>query len=68
VPPLYSKLLTDELDLSYNQNNLEIKEKLAENIKLNRIFFIILDIWTGINQKVFLGIIILVLFIIIFIY
>jgi hypothetical protein len=49
---------TDKLDLSYNQKSLEIKKELAENIKLNRIFSIILDAWTGINQKAFLGIII----------
>jgi hypothetical protein len=32
VPPLYTKLLTDELNLSYSEKNKEINEKLAENI------------------------------------
>ena len=53
IPPLYSKLLTDELNLSYIEKSLNIKEELQENIKSQRAFSITLDAWTSINQKAF---------------
>jgi hypothetical protein len=43
VPPLYAKLLTDELNLSYSEKNKEIKEKLAENIISQGTFSLTLD-------------------------
>jgi hypothetical protein len=33
IPPLYSKILIDELNLSYIKKSLNIKEELQENIK-----------------------------------
>ena len=56
IPPLYSKLFTDELNLSYIEKSLNIKEELQENIKSQRAFSITLDAWTSINQKAFLRI------------
>ena len=56
IPPLYSKILTDELNLSYIEKSLNIKEELQENIKSQGAFSITLDAWTNINQKAFLGI------------
>ena len=43
IPPLYSKLLTDELNLSYIEKSLDIKEELQENIKSQRAFSITLN-------------------------
>jgi hypothetical protein len=56
VPPIYSKVLTDELDLSYSEKSKEIKEELNENINSQGTFSITLDAWTSISQKAFLGI------------
>jgi hypothetical protein len=58
MPLLYSKILTDKLDLSYIKKSLNIKKKLKENIKSQGTLFILLDAWASINQKAFLGIII----------
>jgi hypothetical protein len=52
---IYSKSFMDKFNLNYLK---KIKKKLAENIVSQRIFFLILDAWTSINQKSFLGIII----------
>ena len=49
IPPLYSKLLTDELNLSYIEKSLNIKEELQENIKSQGAFSITLDAWTSIS-------------------
>jgi hypothetical protein len=49
-------VLTDELLLRYNENSSLIKNELFENIKSNGTFSIILDAWTAINQKAYLGI------------
>jgi hypothetical protein len=46
----------NELNLSYNQKSLNIKEELAENIISQGTFSITLDAWTSISQKAFLGI------------
>ena len=43
IPPLYSKLFTDELNLSYIEKSLDIKEELQENIKSQGAFSITLD-------------------------
>jgi hypothetical protein len=43
VPPIYSKVLTDELDLSYSEKSKEIKEELNENINSQGTFSITLD-------------------------
>ena len=56
MPPIYSKLLIEELDLSYSKKSKEIKEELAKNITSQGTFSLTLDAWTGINQKAFLGI------------
>ena len=56
MPPLYSKVLTDELTLRYNDNSNLIKEELSDNILSNGAFSITLDAWTAINQKAYLGI------------
>jgi hypothetical protein len=58
VSPLYAKLLTDKLNLSYSEQNKEIKKELAENIISQGIFSFIINTWIGVNQKAFLGIII----------
>jgi hypothetical protein len=58
MPLLYSKILTDKLDLSYIKKSSNIKKKLKENIKSQGTLFILLDAWASINQKAFLGIII----------
>jgi hypothetical protein len=50
------KTLKDELNLSYIEKSLNIKEKLQENINSQGTFSITLDAWTSINQKAFLGI------------
>jgi hypothetical protein len=47
--PLYSKVLTDELTLRYNDNSNLIKEELSDNILSDGAFFITLDAWTAIN-------------------
>jgi len=49
IPTIYSKSLTNELNLSYNQKSLDIKEELFENIKSQRTFSITLNAWTSIN-------------------
>ena len=56
MPPLYSKVLIDELTLNYNNTYNLIKEELQENIKTQGAFSITLDAWTAINQDAFLGI------------
>ena len=56
MPPLYSKVLIDELTLNYNNTYYLIKEELQENIKTQGAFSITLDAWTAINQDAFLGI------------
>jgi hypothetical protein len=56
VLPLYKKILKDELNLSYIEKSLNIKEELQENINSQGTFSITLDAWIGINQKAFLGI------------
>ena len=43
VPPLYSKLLIDELNLSYSKKSKEIKEELIENITSQSTFSLTLD-------------------------
>jgi hypothetical protein len=56
VPPLYSKVLTDELTLRYNDNSNLVKGELSDNILSSGAFSITLDAWTAINQKAYLGI------------
>ena len=43
IPLLYLKLLIDELNLSYIEKSLNIKEELQENIKSQGAFSITLD-------------------------
>ena len=43
------KILKDELNLSYIENSLNIKEELQENINSQGIFSITLDTWITIN-------------------
>ena len=46
----------DELNLSYIEKSLNIKDEFLENIKSQGTFSITLDAVTFINQKAFLGI------------
>ena len=43
IPPLYLKTLKDELNLSYIEKSLNIKEELQENIKSQGAFSITLN-------------------------
>ena len=43
VPPLYAKLLTDELNIAYLEKSKAIKEELIENITSQGTFSLTLD-------------------------
>jgi hypothetical protein len=56
VPPIYPKLLNDELNSLFLIKQLQIKSELQEQIKTNGSFSLTLDAWTAINQDAYLGI------------
>jgi hypothetical protein len=43
LPALYKKVLIDELDITYFQKSLNIKQELKDNIKFKGTFSLTLD-------------------------